>query len=109
MKVILVLLLLVSSVSSFATPLENKAEALRVANAILDNPQTVVQLKNEGVNIVDYSIVEAGNGVNTFTFNVDRTCFCMPKPGTLTIVQDLRPSFADGPILYTSSLIWKQN
>ncbi len=106
MKSILVAMFLLTSSVSFATDASSKNEALRVANVILDNPAVVAQLNSKNVNLVDYTVVEDGKGVNTFTFNVDRTCFCAPMPGTLTIVQDLRGTFVDGPIIYSYTLDW---
>lgn len=107
MKSAIASLALIALPSAFAHATEAQIEALRVANVILDNAATAAQIKAENVNLVAYTATDTEPGVTTFKFDLDRTCFCMPKPGSLIIVQDRRPTFADGPIKYTVDLTWK--
>ena len=106
MKTSIIAIILFSSLFAFANNSNPKTESIRVANVILDNSQAITELSKLNVNIVDYSITEQQQGVNVFTFNLNRTCYCMPKPGTLVIVQDMRPTYRDGAIEYTYKLTW---
>ncbi|MCB0347609.1 MAG: hypothetical protein KDD37_02180, partial [Bdellovibrionales bacterium] len=102
----LVTILCLFSATVFAKPSKN-AESIRLANVLLDNPAVAAELSEANVNIIDYSVAEEGvGGQYKYTLQVDRTCFCAPKPGTLIIHQDLRPSYADGAIKYSYELKW---
>ena len=107
MKAFLVTVLFLFSARVFAdtTP---KMETIRVANVLLGNPKAMAELNQANVSVVDYTISEVEQGQYTYTFELDRRCFCMPKPGTLIINQDLRPTYADGPIKYSYELTWKE-
>ena len=104
MKTFVLSIIVLSSLNVFANSDAAKLEAIQIANVILDNPIVAAQIKTETLSIIDYSFVTGNNGVNQFTFKLARTCFCMPETGTLTVTQDLRSTFADGAIEYTTDL-----
>jgi hypothetical protein len=82
-----------------------KGDVLMIANALLRNPEATVKIDKENLSIVDYTVSDVKSGVKKYTFRLARTCFCMPKDGGLTIIEDITPTFADGPIKYTVQLV----
>lgn len=110
MKFLVTAVLMISSSAAFAaaTNLIEKGEGIAVMNALLANPEATQQLNEKDVSVNTYSIAVPTEGVNVYTFELDRHCFCPRYPGTLTITEDTRPARADGPIKYSYELVWKQ-
>jgi ribosomal protein L1 len=105
MKFLLAATMLILSINVFADS-ASKAEAIQVANMLINNAELVSEINKENTGILDYSVVTVKPGVQTFTFNLGRICMCMPKPGTLTITEDVTPTFSDGPIDYSTKLVF---
>lgn len=105
MKYILLTIILFVSLTTFAgTSTTTEDEVLQVANVILDNPKASAAVKKENLNIVEYSITPLNADITKFTFQLARTCYCIPKTGVLTIIQDRHQTYYDGPIIYKVNL-----
>lgn len=77
-----------------------------VATVLLNSHEQLEQLR--GKHLVEArlepSCRELEQGVTEFKF-VFRSCGnCMPKRAELIVVQDVRPSYQDGPVVYTHQI-----
>lgn len=82
-------------------------DSINAANVFIDNPELASQLKKESLSITGYEATVITPGplaVTEFTFHLSRVCECLPKSGTLKVLQDHRPQAADGPTQYTIDL-----
>ena len=91
------------SLSAFAgVPSQETAQVVRV---LVNNADIVSQLKaNNSDTLSDIQIDQVKRGVNQYTLVFNRSCFCLPSTATVSILEDLTPTYVDGPIKYTSSI-----
>jgi hypothetical protein len=103
MKMILALCAVLVSMSAFAAA--PSQETAQVARALINNTDIVKQLKDNGsANLVDLQITQVKQGVFQYNLVFNRQCECVPSTATVSILEDLTPTYADGPIKYTSSI-----
>ncbi|MDH4467362.1 MAG: hypothetical protein QE271_04825 [Bacteriovoracaceae bacterium] len=80
-------------------------ETTKIARALINNPKIVSQLKaNNSDYLNDAQITEVKPGVFEYTLVFTRQCFCEPSTATVSILEDLTPTYAHGPIKYSSSM-----
>ena len=94
------------SLSAFASaPSQGTAQIVR---ALVNNAEIVRQLKaNNSDTLSDVQISEVRQGVFQYNLVFNRSCECSPSTATVSILEDLTPTYADGPINYTSSIFIK--
>lgn len=84
-------------------------ETALVTRVLLNNTEIVRDLQKEGIsNLFDVMIVEVVPGINQYYLKFNRQCECMPATAEVTITEDLTPTYADGPIKYTSTIVIKK-
>ena len=103
---ILAILIALSPFSALAeTP---SKDLFQVTRALVSNPEIVNQLhKNNTAALVDVKMEEVSRDVNRYQLVFHRNCFCQPLTATVSILEDLTPTYRDGPIKYTSSVDFK--
>lgn len=80
-------------------------ELVQVTRALVNNPSIVAQLKkNNSDHLSDYKIKAIKQGVYQYELVFKRQCECMPSTATVTIIEDLTPTYSDGAIKYQSSV-----
>ena len=104
MKSFILSVLLLFSFNLSAGEAEPTSDTLKVANVLVDNADTLVKVKAKNLSVVSYTTESLGQGKTRYVFKLDRTCFCLPTAGVLTVVQDMTPTYADGPIAYEVDL-----
>ncbi len=87
----------------------NSPEATLVARLLVNNPDVVAQLRNNNSShLKEWNSERVKQGVNKYTLTFERRCFCKPSTATVTIVEDLTPTYADGAPEYTSQVVIKE-
>lgn len=93
------------AISTSALAASPNEETAKVARALVNNSNIVQQLKtNNSANLVDVQITEVKPGVFQYSLVFNRQCECVPSTATVSILEDLTPTYTDGPIKYTSSI-----
>jgi hypothetical protein len=102
-KHVFAVLISVTSLSAFAGA--PSQELAQVTRALVNNPDLVSQLKaNNSANLADVKISQVRPGVIQYDLVFNRQCECVPSTASVSIVEDLTPTYADGSIEYTSSI-----
>lgn len=102
MKTILIASLVFASLSSFAAP---APETEVVSRLLVNNPDVVVKLNKANIKaITDLKAEAVKPGVTKFTLHYERSCFCVPAIATVTITEDLTPTFSDGAAVYEANV-----
>ncbi len=108
MKIILATLIIIStSLTGFAGESQSKEEAINVANIFIDNPSLVKDLHAQSLSVTDYTrtIIQPGRlAITEYNFKLGRICECLPKYGSLKVIQDRTPIGHDGPTEYQIDL-----
>lgn len=106
MKVFAILFTALLSVSAFAA--QPSQETFQVTRALVNNPKIVTQLQaNNSANLVDMQITLVKPGIFQYNLVFNRQCKCAPSTAYVKILEDLTPTYYDGPIKYTSSITIK--
>lgn len=99
---LLALALLISNSVFAAAPGD---ETARVARVMVHIPEIVQQLHDANTDSLrDVQITETQHGVTDYVLTFERSCFCLPATATVTVNEDLRPTFSDGAPIYKSSV-----
>jgi hypothetical protein len=106
MKTILFSLVTLLSSISFA---ETTDEARTVARLLINNPSVTSKLTEKGIDSL-YTVKTESikQGVSRYTLTFARNCECVPAKATVTIVEDITPTYYDGLPQYTSSIEIKE-
>jgi hypothetical protein len=91
--------------SAETRPVVDLVDGRQIVNALIANPDIVENLRKEG-------LIQAGRmtrqqiqpGVTEYVIRVGACGNCLPKSGTLTITEDMRPSYMDAAVAYDVSL-----
>ena len=77
----------------------------QVVQALIWNPEIAERLKQEHLDHV-YRMTrqEVEPGITRYVINVSSCGNCQPRQGTVEIIEDMRPTYADGPIDYEISI-----
>lgn len=103
MKNLVLSLIFLATSSAFAIPAN--PETTRVTKLLLHLPDIVAQLIQENTDALkDIVVAEVKPGVNNWVLTFQRSCFCLPTTGTVNVVEDLRPTFVDGPAVYSATV-----
>ena len=87
------------------TPSRDLAQVPRV---LVNNPAIVNQLKkNNSDHLSDYKITEIKPGVYKYDLVFIRQCECLPSTAAVTIIEDMTPTYSDGPIAYKATILIK--
>lgn len=101
--------LLVSLIVGFVASVSVAAstpEATTVARLLVNNPQVVAQLKkNNSTHLEDMKAEQVKQGVVKYTLTFIRSCHCMPSTATVTIVEDMTPTYRDGSPEYVAKVV----
>ena len=101
----LAITLLTSYSISALTPSRDLAQVTRV---LVNNPTIVNQLKkNNSDHLSDYKITALKPGVYQYDLVFTRQCECIPSTALVTIIEDMTPTYADGPIAYKATILIK--
>lgn len=102
MKNLILFTLIFSSFSSFA---DVSTEAATVSRILLNNPSVVTKLRKANtLGLIDISKKNMRDGVTEFTLTYNRACYCLPAKSVVKVLEDLTPTYSDGPARYESSI-----
>ncbi len=87
-------------------PVTNVADGHAIANALIGNPEIIARLREDALTShrVTKQLIQAG--VTEYVIHVSTCAMCNPgkaKKGSVSIVEDVRPTYMDGPVEYTVS------
>ncbi len=107
MKAIILSLLFFAGSSVFAA--QPSSETQRIAKVLLASPQVISQLNAQYTDtLTDIQITSKEAGVTDYVLTFKRSCFCMEQTATVKVNEDLRPTFADGPPIYNSTVTFSK-
>src|SRR4051812_39695117 len=102
LKLTAALCLMFVSVSASADPTQ---EMRQMTRALINNVDIVKQLKeNETSFMGQFKMTEVKQGVFQYDFVFSRSCECMPATATVSILEDMTPTYSDGAPEYKSSI-----
>lgn len=77
-------------------------QTMRVARILSSNPEIAQKLGNNiSTHLVNVEMKEVKPGVFDYKLVFIRSCECIPSTATVTVLEDLTPTYADGPIEYS--------
>lgn len=105
------LVLAVSLVSSAAFAAAPSNEMNDLSRILLSNPEIGQKLKpNCADRLVDYQVTQVEAGVQKFELTYLPSGMCLPVKAFVTVIEDIRPTYADGsPVYKTTVEIKPQN
>jgi hypothetical protein len=106
------LFLLASSTAVVSEENTAKPEAIvdiqqghEIVRALIQNPELAQQLNQEHLHQVGrMTREELEPGITRYVLKVSTCGNCMPKRGTVEIIEDMRPTYNDGPVRYEFSV-----
>ncbi len=80
-------------------------ETAQLVRALVNNADILSKLKaNASDHLADLQITQIKQGVFHYNLIFNRQCECLPSTATVSILEDLTPTYVDGKIKYTSSI-----
>ncbi|MEK6772995.1 MAG: hypothetical protein AABY64_03565 [Bdellovibrionota bacterium] len=108
MKIILATLMILSaSLAGFADEPQSKKDARNIANIFIHNPSLAQDIHAQNLSVLDFTstiIKPGGLDITEYNFKLGRICECVPKYGSLKVIQDQTPIGHDGPTEYQIDL-----
>lgn len=82
-------------------PVQDIQASADIVEVMIQNPRLSAKLKKEGLTVV-YKLTRQGirPGVTRYTFEAGSCGNCLPKAATVSISEDMRPTYADGSPIY---------
>jgi len=106
MKALVLSLIFLATANVFAA--QPGAETARVAKVLTHIPQIVEQLNGQATDaLTDVQVTEVTQGLNEYVLTFQRSCRCLEKSATVNVTEDLRPTFSDGPPVYTATVTFE--
>ena len=109
LKVLTILMMATFSCVNLAADTNKKVTLIKdgaeVIRAFILNPSIIQKLKKHGLHDVEKMTREkVASGVTLYKVYLATCGNCFPKTGVVLIEEDIRPSYADGPIKFKVEL-----
>ncbi len=103
MKNFIIATLMLSAFSVFAAPISDEVATLN--RILMNNPEVVTKLSNANImGLNDMTAKTIRPGVTKYVLRYGRHCHCLPANAIVTVLEDLTPTYADGPAVYQTKV-----
>jgi hypothetical protein len=80
-------------------------DMILLSRVLLDNPEIGQKLKRNCAELLtDFDVSQPNEGLRTYHLTFVTSGFCLPITAHVTVVEDMRPTYADGAPTYQTTI-----